>query len=186
MHPIKYVWALRAVVYKPFFKHIGKMSYIGKPCFIEGSKGISIGNRTRIFSGIRMEAIDNGKIIIGDNVAIEQNAHIISHTLPLSIGNDTTISAGVYISNVNHKYENIHKSVMDQDVEIKKTIIGDNCFIGYGASILPGTILGKHCIVGANSVIKGTFPDNSIIVGAPGKIVKRYDETQQKWSRSSV
>lgn len=78
MHPIKYVWALRALLYKPFFKHIGNMSYIGKPCFIEGCKRISIGKRTRIFPGIRMEAIGTGEIMIGDNCAIEQNVHITS------------------------------------------------------------------------------------------------------------
>lgn len=78
MHPIKYVWALRALLYKPFFKHIGNMSYIGKPCFIEGCKRISIGKRNRIFPGIRMEAIGTGEISIGDNCAIEQNTHITS------------------------------------------------------------------------------------------------------------
>ena len=43
------------------------MSYIGKPCFIEGCKRISIGNKTRIFPGVRMEAIGTGEILIGDN-----------------------------------------------------------------------------------------------------------------------
>ena len=186
MHPLKYVWALRALIYKPFFYTIGKMSYIGRPCFISGIKRISIGKRSRIFPGIRMEALEGGSIIIGNNVAIEQNVHIISHSIPLKIGNDTTISAGVFISNVNHKYDDIDKSVMDQGIQKQETVIGDSCFIGYGAVILPGTILGNHCIVGANSVVKGNYPNNSVIVGAPSRIVKQYNENRKEWSRTSV
>ena len=55
LHPCKYLWAARAALYKPFFAHIGSLTYIGRPCFIEGRKRISIGARTRIFPGIRME-----------------------------------------------------------------------------------------------------------------------------------
>ena len=49
MHPRKYIWTLRAIIYNFFINHIGYMTYIGKPCFIEGRKKITIGNRTRIF-----------------------------------------------------------------------------------------------------------------------------------------
>lgn len=186
MHPLKYVWALRALIYKPFFYTIGNMSYIGKPCFLSGTRLISIGEKDRIFPGIRMEAIEGGRIIIGNNVAIEQNVHIISHSASLKIGNDTTISANVFISNVNHIYDDIHKSVMDQGIQKQETIIGDGCFIGYGAVILPGTILGNHCIIGANSVVKGKYPSNSVIVGAPGRVVKQYNDKQEEWRKTSV
>lgn len=183
MHPIKFVWALRAIIFKPFFKNIGNMSYIGKPCFIEGCKRISIGNKTRIFPGIRMEAIGTGKITIGDNCAIEQNVHVISDGKTLNIGDNTTISANVFISNVDHGYDDIENSVMDQQLICKDTQIGDSCFIGYGAVILPGTILGNHCIIGANSVVKGIYEDNCVIVGSPGKIIKTYDMELRRWIR---
>lgn len=78
MHPAKYIWALRALVYKLFLGHVGNLTYIGKPCFIEGRKHIFIGNRTRVFPGIRIEAIGTGSIEIGNNCAIEQNVHITS------------------------------------------------------------------------------------------------------------
>lgn len=174
MHPAKYIWALRALIYMPFFKHIGNMSYMGKPCFIEGCKRISIGKKTRIFPGIRMEAIGSGEICIGDNCAIEQNVHIISQNQVLHIGSNTTISANVFISNIDHEYRDISKSAMAQPLIEKETFVGEGCFIGYGSSILPGTVLGNHCIVGSNAVLKGRYPDNSVIVGVPGKVVKEY------------
>lgn len=183
MHPVKYMWALRALIYRPFFKNIGSMSYIGKPCFIEGCKRICIGKKTRIFPGFRIEAIGTGEVFIGDNCAVEQNVHIISQGRMLYIGNDTTISANVFISNVDHGYEDITKSVMDQHSVEKETIIGEGCFIGFGSVIIPGTKLGKHCIVGANAVVKGSFPDYCVIAGAPAKIVKQYKENEWKRMR---
>lgn len=183
MHPIKYVWALRALLYKPFFKHIGKMSYIGKPCFIEGCKGISIGNKTRIFPGLRVEAIDDGEIVIGNNCAVEQNFHAISRGSVLEIENDVTISGGVFVSNTDHDYTNINISVMDQDLINKKTRIGRGSFIGYGAVILPGTQLGQHCVVGANSVVRGVFPDNCVIAGCPAVVVKIYNKDSEEWEK---
>lgn len=181
MHPIKYLWAMRALIYKPFFKHIGNMTYMGKPCFIEGCKKIKIGNKTRVFPGIRMEAIGAGEILIGENCAIEQNVHIISQGDKLSIGDNTTISANVFISNVDHQYEDIAKSVMDQSMIVRHTSIGEGCFVGYGATILPGSQLGKHCIIGSNTVVKGEFPDGCVIAGNPGRIVKTYDMERKEW-----
>lgn len=183
MHPVKYIWALRALSYKPFFKHIGNMTYIGKPCFIEGRKGISIGDRTRIFPGIRLEAIGNGKIKIGNNCAIEQNVHITSMESELRIDNNVTIAANTFITNLDHEYNDINKSVMDQGHILKTTHIGEGCFIGYGVAIQAGTVLGKHCVVGSNAVVRGIFPDNCVIVGCPARIVKKYNEKTGEWER---
>ena len=184
MHPVKYIWAIRAVIYKLFFKHIGNMSYIGKPCFIEGCKRISIGKKTRIFPGIRMEAIGTGEISIGNNCAIEQNVHITSGG-KLVIGDDVTILGNTCITNIDHDYKNINKTVLEQNNIVSHTLIGNGCFIGYGSIIQAGTQLGKHCIVGANSVIRGRFPDYCVIVGSPGKIVKRYTSDCKDWIKIS-
>lgn len=47
--------------------------------------------------------------------------------------------------------------------------IGNNTFVGVGAIILPGTIIGKFCIIGAGAVVKGKIDDYSIMVGNPAK-----------------
>lgn len=184
MHPIKYIWAIRAILNKPFFKHIGNLTYIGKPCFIEGKKNISIGTRVRIFPGVRMEAIGGGKIDIGDNVAIEQNVHLTSGGGTLSIRSDSVVLGNSFITNIDHIYKDIGKSVLEQQCQITDTKIGEGCFIGYGAAIQAGTTLGKHCIVGTNAVVRGNFPDYCVIVGVPGKVIKRYDTNTNKWVKS--
>ena len=61
---------------------------------------------------------------------------------------------------------------------LSETIIGENCFIGSGAIIQAGTVLGDHCVVRANSVVRGTFQFGSVIVGVPGKIVKKYENSE--------
>ena len=72
---------------------------------------------------------------------------------------------------------------MDQERIVKTTRIGENCFIGFGACIQAGTILGKQCIVGANAVVRGSFPDYSVVVGAPARIVKQYDPITKRWEK---
>jgi tetrahydrodipicolinate N-succinyltransferase len=52
--------------------------------------------------------------------------------------------------------------VLYQPITMRKTSIGPNCFIGAGAKILAGTTLGRKCVVGANAVVRGDFPDFSV------------------------
>ena len=183
MHLSKIIWGLRALFYKPFFKRIGMPTYIGKPCFIEGCKKIAIGNRVRIFPGVRMEAIGEGKIIIGNNTAIEQNVHITSSGGVLSIGDNVTILANTFITNLDHEYTDISKSILEQGIIEKETVVGDGCFIGYGAAIQAGTKLGKHCVVGASAVVRGEYPDYCVIVGNPARMVKKYNLETKSWEK---
>ncbi len=179
----KLFWIIRGLLYKPFFGTFGIPSYLGKPIFIGNFRKIFIGKRVRIFPGARMECIgDNSKILIKNNVSIGHNLHLTAGGI-LEIGSNSTISANVLITDINHEYREIDKHIMEQPLIIKKTLIGENCFIGYGAVLDAGTILGKHCIVGANAVLKGEYPDYSVIVGIPAKIIKRYNNETKVWEK---
>lgn len=180
----KIFWILRALIYKPFFGAFQLPSYLGKPIFIGGFKKIFIGSRVRIFPGARIEVIGEvASITFEDNISIGQNLHIISGT-NLVIGKNSTFAENVFVASIEHSYEDIDVHVLEQPNVIKETLIGENCFIGYGAVIQAGTILGKQCVVGANSVVRGTFPDYCVIVGAPARIVKRYDQLSKQWRRT--
>ncbi|MDF2820342.1 MAG: dapH 1 [Clostridiales bacterium] len=182
MHLSKFFWGLRALAYKIKFRSFGNFSYIGKPIYLSGTKKVTIANKVRIFPGLRMEVYGkNGKITIEENVSIGQNLHITSSDDELIIGKNTTILGNVYITNIDHEYRIIGKHIMDQDYIIKKTIIGENCFIGFGVGIQAGTILGKQCIIGSNSIVRGTFPDYCVIAGAPAKVVKKYNHNNGIW-----
>ncbi len=101
----KFIWMLRALFYKLFFKKIGLFTYIAKPIFLLGTRNISIGNKVRIFPGIRMEAHNGSDIIIEEDVAIGQNFHITSSKENLVISKGTTISGNVFITNIDHDYQ---------------------------------------------------------------------------------
>lgn len=184
MNIVKYFWALRAVFYKVRFKQIGNFSYMGKPMYLQGTGRVKIGNKVRILPGVRIETYGTeGTIEIKDNVSIGQNFHITSNRSKLIIGEDTTISGNVFVTNIDHDYKQIGVHILKQDFITRETRIGKNCFIGYGVAIQAGTILGKQCIVGANSVVRGEFPDYCVIVGAPAKVVKKYNSKSGNWEK---
>lgn len=178
----KYLWGLRALLYSPFFGKFGLPSYLGKPVFLKGIKNIFIGKKVRIFPNLRMETQDGGTIRIHDDVVISQNVQITSAG-NLEIGKRSLVLANVFITNIDHDYSEIGKHVVKQKIFVKETMIGENCFIGIGAAIMAGTILGKQCIVGANSVVRGHFPDYCVIVGSPAKIVKKFNVETQVWEK---
>lgn len=111
---------------------------------------ISIGSGCGI-SGSTIYAMK--EIIIGDNVLVGGNCKIIDndfHPLPASLRSNQKV----------------------EDIKMRPITIGDGSFIGANSIILKGTVLGKNCVVGAGSVVSGTFPDNVIIAGNPARIVK--------------
>jgi acetyltransferase-like isoleucine patch superfamily enzyme len=183
----KIFWILRGLIYKPFFGKFSLPSYIGKPVFIGNFKRIFIGKRVRIFPGARIEVVNkSSSIVFEDNISIGQNLHIISGGgQELRIGKNTTFSANVFVTNIDHRYDEVNKYILEQPLVKKNTQIGENCFIGYGAVIQAGTILGKQCIVGANAVVRGTFPSYCVIVGVPAKIIKRYDTKSATWKKTN-
>lgn len=80
----------------------------------------------------------------------------------IKIGKYTGISGGVVILTHDHIIGNkVHK----------KTVIGNNVFIGVNAIILPGVIIGNNVIVSAGSVVKKNVPDNCIVEGNPAKVI---------------
>lgn len=178
----KLFWGLRALLYAPFFGKFGLPSYLGRPLFLMGIRKVFIDKKVRIFPHLRMEVHRSGSIHIQEDVVISQNVHITSAG-NLIIGKSSLILANVFITNIDHDYEEIGKHIVKQEYMIKDTIIGENCYIGMGAAIMAGTKLGKQCIVGANSVVKGEFPDYCVIVGAPARIVKKYDFEKGKWEK---
>ena len=175
--------------YKMMFKSMGVKSVIKNPLFMT-PEYISVGSGCYIWDDARIEAIRsyanerfNPHIIIEDGVSLQQRCHITA-AATLIIGKDTLISFDVSIQDTDHKYEDLSMPIGNQSLRVQKTKIGENCFIGSGAKIQAGTVLGRHCVVGTNAVVRGEFPDYSVIVGVPARIVKRYDEKSGVWRKS--
>jgi acetyltransferase-like isoleucine patch superfamily enzyme len=109
--------------------------------------GVKIGQRCRIRT--MSFSTEPYLIEIGDHVAIAANTQFITHDGATWCFED--LKGGVF----------------------GKIVIGNNVFIGINCIILSNTTIGDNCLVGAGSVLRGHFPENSIITGNPAQIVSR-------------
>lgn len=124
---------------------------------------------TYISPDVYFDGHDYSFIEIGKNVTLSKEIMLLIHDYSLGgIMNAMNIE-------FNGKGENIPHFK-------KKIKIGDDTFVGARVSILPGTTIGKCCIIGACSVVKGNIPDYSIVIGNPGKVVM----DTRKWIENKV
>lgn len=117
-----------------------------------------------------------GMIEIGEGFGISGTT--IYSTSSITIGKNATIGANCKIvDNDFHPLdpEQRRQGLNEQYTKRAPIKIGDNCFIGMNSIILKGTTIGNNVVVGAGSVVHGTFPDNCIIAGNPAKIIKQID-----------
>ena len=178
--------------YRPQFGAIGERTIIRKPLLIRRAKGIHIGKRCGIRDGARLELLDGGRLPpllqIGDDVSIEQSVHIgCMHRV--NIGDRVTIAARCTILDFSHPYDDIDdlSSLVTRVTSDPTPVeIGDGCFLGTGVVILPGVILGKRCVVGANSVVNRSMPDYTVCAGAPARILRRYSQESKAWAADSA
>jgi carbonic anhydrase/acetyltransferase-like protein (isoleucine patch superfamily) len=103
---------------------------------------------------------DNDPIVIGENSNIQDGS--VLHTdvgQPLTIGRDVTVGHMVMLHGC---------------------VIGDNSLIGIGSIVLNGARIGRNCLIGANTLITEgkEIPDGSMVMGAPGKVVRELTEPQ--------
>jgi acetyltransferase-like isoleucine patch superfamily enzyme len=118
---------------------------------------------------------------IGDRCLIGRGSGIVGH-LAIEIGNDVWTGHHVYITDQNHGYEDPDRPISLQSQPESPVTIGDGSWLGHGTVVLPGARIGRHVAVGANSVVVGELPDHCVAVGAPARVIKRW-EPSRGWYR---
>jgi carbonic anhydrase/acetyltransferase-like protein (isoleucine patch superfamily) len=111
---------------------------------------------------------DMDLITVGENSNVQDGSVLHSDAgVPLTIG------AGVTVGHM---------------VMLHGCTIGDNTLIGIGSIILNKTRIGKNCLIGANTLITEgkEIPDNSVVMGAPGRIVRQAGEREDAMNRLSA
>ena len=90
----------------------------------------------------------------------------------ITIGKNVHIAANVGVITQNHDPENPEKHLPGKPVTI-----GDGCWIGMNAVILPGVTLGPYTTVGAGAVVTKSFPEgHCVVAGNPAKVIKKFAE----------
>lgn len=159
----------------------GQGVYIGKDVSIRGGKNIRLGNEVCIRPYVDLWC--GGKsITIGNGSEIGERCRI-SIANQLAIGEKVLFSPDVYVTDCDHAYEDIHAPVMEQGIVQKNNCIsiGDHSYIGIHAVIVGNVKIGKHVVIGANSVVTKDIPDYCVAVGMPAKVIKKYDFETKQW-----
>ena len=151
---------------------------------------VELGGEVCVFVGARIEGVRHyndktfyPRIVMKKGVHIQQNLHLTCADY-IEIGENTAIAANVTITDIHHPYTDVSKPIERNDITVTPVIIGADCKLYNNCVILPGSQIGKHVTVGANSIVSGNIPDYSVVVGCPAKIIKRYDFSQGLWRKT--
>ena len=128
---------------------------------------VILGSASSVWFGATLRG-DNEPIHVGQGTNIQENC--VLHTdmgFPLTIGRDCTIG---------------HKAMLHG------CTIGDESLIGMGATVLNGAVIGRNCLIGAGALITEgkEIPDGSLVVGAPGKVVRALNDAAIQGLRASA
>jgi 2,3,4,5-tetrahydropyridine-2,6-dicarboxylate N-acetyltransferase len=110
---------------------------------------------------IMMGAVINIGAVIGERTMIDMNTVVGGRAM---IGKDCHIGAGSVIAGV------------IEPPNALPVIVGDNVVMGANAVILEGVKIGNGCVIAAGSVVIADVPDNAVVAGVPGKIIKMVDD----------
>ena len=161
--------------------------FIRRPVYIRGRKSLSgcKGLTTGRFCRFDLEG-NKQTLYIGENCEMGDMTHIVAHER-VEIGNNVLIASKCFISDTNHgvykgdKQDSPDTPPNKRMLVSKPVKIGNNVWIGENVVILAGTNIGDGCIVGANSLVKGIIPDNTIVAGSPARVIKKFQEETLIW-----
>ncbi len=165
------------------FHRFGNGSLIAFPptvIFGEGriaiGEGSIVGPLASLSAGMPTQANLRGDpvITIGDRCMLGKGIGIVGHER-IEIGNDIWTGHYVYVTDQNHGYEDVSQPVGTQMWKNEPVSVGDGCWLGHGAVVLPGTRLGRNVVVAAGAVVAGLdVPDFSVVAGVPARVVRKY------------
>ncbi|MBI1180249.1 MAG: acyltransferase [Alphaproteobacteria bacterium] len=134
---------------------------------------VTIGSHNMMGYGVFMQTGRASSISIGDHCSINSFCHLVAGER-IVIGNNVAIAELVSIRDQEHRFHPDH-GVRGQGFDVAPIMIEDNVWIGRGVYIGPGSHIRRGSIVGANSVVRGEFPPNVLIAGAPAVVKKELD-----------
>ncbi|MFS1664292.1 acyltransferase [Streptococcus sp. zg-JUN1979] len=157
--------------------YLGHHVRLGNFVYIDASSrdGIHLGNHVKL--GDYSKVIGSGSIThLGKGLEIGENSSFSEYTFfgsagGIKIGSNVIAGQNVRFHAENHNFNDLDVLIREQGVTHKGIIVGDNCWIGAGATFLDGAKVGSGCVVAANAVITKEFPDNAIVGGIPAKII---------------
>ena len=149
------------------------MVFLGKRVEIHATPGLAqmeIGRWVHLGDGNTLRAHE-GSLRLGDKVVFGKD-NVVNTYLDIEFGDSSLMADWCYVCDFDHKIDNIELPIKDQGIVKSPVRIGPDTWIATKVTVLRGTTIGRGCVLGAHSVVKGDIPDYSIAVGAPARVVK--------------
>ena len=170
MNPVKTRprWYVRLLA--PLYQHRGKHSVVYRSARMDTPpyRKFWLGD----YSVVEANACINnamGDVIIGDHTRIGLHNTIIG---PVTIGSHVNLAQGITVTALNHNFDDTERRTDEQGVSVTQVTIGDDCWIGANAVILPGVTVGSHSVIAAGAIVTKDVPPQSLAAGVPAKVIK--------------
>jgi acetyltransferase-like isoleucine patch superfamily enzyme len=171
--------ALRGRLLAPYrrlrFQRFGAHSVVDRPEWLYGVDHIAIGERVVVMRGawLSVERLAWDKpapaLSIGDGSALRPHVHISAAE---SVVIEEDVGIGAFSTIVDNDHVRGDRGIVYNQEWVSTPIrIGRGTWVGDRVAILRGTNIGRHCVIGTNSVVRGEIPDYSVAVGAPARVV---------------
>jgi acetyltransferase-like isoleucine patch superfamily enzyme len=171
------------------FVSVGKRFWVHYSCDIRRTAAsyIKIGDSVQIDRGAWINVPSNRLrqpiVTIGDGCNIGRRC-MISAQNSIQIDRNTIFGPHVLLMDHGEELHNGNLSLADGTGNGGVIRIEEGCWIGFGAAIVccrGQLVVGKNSVIGANAVVTGSTPPYSVVIGNPGRVVKQFDPSKQRW-----
>jgi acetyltransferase-like isoleucine patch superfamily enzyme len=135
--------------------------------------GVTIGRDSVIVAGDPAALVE-----IGSGTKVNRRCFITAKR-HVKIGAHVLFSNNVFICDHLHAFDDTDTPVMRQGATAPQPVeVGEGTWLGINVAVMPGVRIGRHCVIGANSVVTDDVPDYAIAVGAPARVVRSLARTE--------
>lgn len=147
---------------------------------VSGGGPARIGDRVCIYRDSILETGFGGRLTIGPDSAVHPRCQLNAYMGSIKIGQGVQLAPNCALYSYNHCIEP-SKPVREQPLQTKGGInVGDEAWLGVGATVLDGVTIGEGAVIGAGSVVAKDIPAGAVAVGNPARVVQMRSEIGEK------
>lgn len=120
----------------------------------------------------------------GVNCFLNSGATILD-SAPITIGDRCMFGPNLELITVGHPVNDVEMRIAGWEFAAPITI-GDECWFGSRVSVMPGVTIGNRCVIAAGTVVTKDIPDDSLVMGVPGKVVRKLNDPSAPLERDDI